>query len=97
VNDEITNDEIEADEIETSVWTAQECADEIGVNAKALRDVMRKYCRANGLPMPGSGGRWAVDVPTDEAERAAYFDWMRDLYVSTGRSTNATTFRRVTD
>jgi hypothetical protein len=97
MTDEIIIDDDAIDETITTPWTAQECADELGVNAKALRDVMRKYARANGLAMPGSGGRWSIDVPTDDAERSAFFDWLRDLYVSTGRSTNVTKFAPVRD
>lgn len=80
------------DAIESTVWTAEECADELNVTGKAFRSFMRAYSRANGLATPGSGGRWAIDVPTDEAMRAAFFDAMRDAYRSHARTNNSVRF-----
>jgi hypothetical protein len=89
-DDEFADDAI--DEIETSVWTAEECADELNVTGKAFRSFMRAYSRANGLATPGSGGRWAIDVPTDDAMRLAFFDAMREAYRSHARTNNSVRF-----
>lgn len=76
--DEIADDEIVQDECITTDWTPSDCADVLGVSAKTLRGQMRLYCKAHGLPTPGQGGQWDIPVPVDDAEREAFFDWMRD-------------------
>lgn len=86
------DDSIDEDAIDCTVWTAEECADELNVTGKAFRSFMRAYCRANGLPTPGSGGRWAIDVPSDDAMREAYFDALRDAYRSHARTNNSVRF-----
>lgn len=75
-------------------WSAQECADALNMSAKAFRASMRDYCRANGMPTPGSGGQWIVPVPSDDGERAAYFDALRDAFKSTGARTESFVLKR---
>lgn len=90
MTDDTHDDTMDVDAIVTddggewTVWSAQECADALSMSAKAFRQSMRDYCRATGAPTPGSGGRWDVDVPADDAEREAYFDALRDAFRSTG-------------
>jgi hypothetical protein len=94
MTDAIEHDDeaIEVEPIESTVWTAEECADELNVTGKAFRSFMRAYCRANGLDTPGSGGRWAIDVPTDDAMRTAFFDDLRDAYRTHARTNNSVRF-----
>lgn len=80
------------DETPMTVWTAEECADELNITGKAFRSFMRAYCRANGMNTPGSGGRWAIDVPTDDAMREAFFDAMREAYRTHARTNNSVRF-----
>jgi hypothetical protein len=95
-HDEQVNDEV-IDETITTDWSAQECADELNIGAKAFRAAMRAYSRANGLAMPGAGGEWAIPVPVDDAERAAFFDWMRTDVVRAGATKRVVKFGRAID
>jgi hypothetical protein len=74
-------------------WTATMMADAIDVDPKAFRSFVRALVRKRGgvigADTPGSGGRYKFDVPTDDAERAAYLDAVRASY-STHRRTNNT-------
>jgi hypothetical protein len=99
MNDEIMNDETdELTPISDGVtacepWTATMMADAIDVDPKAFRSFVRALVRKRGgtigADTPGSGGRYKFDVPTDDAERAAYLDAVRVAY-STHRRTNNT-------